>query len=406
MSTMKKTLLSAFTLFMACMSVANADTIGISSVNIEQPASDTLLFALPVNVNVYQDIQNYPDADPGRRMMKFQPEYLVTATDFTKGDTNVGTACLPANAKVIGLALDGYDVASDQTPHGTFLEVTAWCRNIPASQLEMSGIDLFDGYSTNPPMGDLFTDTVTYRGYRNHPGYICTFDPEANAENPGTIVDIPFNNPDVDGIHTPFWYKGENIYLTLWMCNWEDIHMKYRYMAFDEAEAECASLMRSGSYCFNNDTYEVLDEYFGVALMYELPVHRLPAFRTPYFTNDIRITINNDAEIVLKDGRSYLRMSQSVVPYKFFRKTVLYYAAVHAFFVKVLCDVVISAGECSLFDIRAPCLCEPDRHVLDSERMYVSALFEVVFHEPLKSLSICTVDAQLCIPLPPAGQVR
>ena len=78
--------------------------------------------------------------------------------------------------------------------------------------------------------------------------------------------------------------------------------MKYRYMAFDEAEAECASLMRSGSYCFNNDTYEVLDEYFGVALMYELPVHRLPAFRTPYFTNDIRITINNDAEIVLKDA--------------------------------------------------------------------------------------------------------
>ena len=301
MSIMKKTLLSAFTLFMACMGVANADTIGISSVNIEQPASDTLLFALPVNVNVYQDIQNYPDADPGRRMMKFQPEYLVTATDFTKGDTNVGTACLPANAKVIGLALDGYDVASDQTPHGTFLEVTAWCRNIPASQLEMNGTDLFDGYSTNPPMGDLFTDTVTYRGYRNHPGYICTFDPEANAENPGTIVDIPFNNPDVDGIHTPFWYKGENIYLTLWMCNWEDIHMKYRYMAFDEAEAECASLMRSGNYCFNNDTYEVIDEYFGISLMYELPAHRLPAFRTPYFTNDIRITINNDAEIVLKD---------------------------------------------------------------------------------------------------------
>ena len=79
--------------------------------------------------------------------------------------------------------------------------------------------------------------------------------------------------------------------------------MKYRYMAFDEAEAECASLMRSGNYCFNNDTYEQIDEYFGVSLMYELPVHRLPAFRTPYFTNDIRVTLTNaEAEIVLKDA--------------------------------------------------------------------------------------------------------
>lgn len=299
---MKKSLLSTIALFMACAGMANAEVV-ITSVNVDQPANDTLLFALPVDVNVYQDIQNYPDANPGQRMMKFQPEYLVTATDFTKGDTNVGTATLPANAKVTGLALDGYDVASDPTDRGTFLEVTAWCRNIPESKKSLDFLDLFDGYGQHYPAGDLFTDTVTYRGYRNHPGYICTFDPEANAENPGTIVDIPFNNPDADGVFTPFWYKGENIYLTLWMCNWEDIHMKYRYMAFDEAEAECASLMRSGNYCFNNDTYELIDEYFGVSLMYELPVHRLPAFRTPYFTNDIRVTLTNaEAEIVLKDA--------------------------------------------------------------------------------------------------------
>ena len=298
---MKKYLLSALMMMAAGTGIANA-SIEVSAVNVDQPANDTLLFALPVDVNVYQDIQNYPDANPGARMMKFQPEYLVTAQDFTMGDTNVGTPTLPVNAKVIGLALDGYDVASDNTSHGVFLEVTAWCRNVPASKMSLDYLDLFDGYGRHVPVGDLFTDTVTYRGYRNHPGYICTFDPEATAENPGTIVDIPFNNPDENGIFTPFWYKGENIYLTLWMCNWEDVHMKYRYMAFDGAEARMASLMRSGNYCFNNDTYEVIAEYFGTQLMYELPDHRLPAFRTPYYTNDVRINANRPAFVELKDA--------------------------------------------------------------------------------------------------------
>ena len=300
---MKKHLLSSLVVICACCGVANANSsIEVTAVNVNQPANDTLLFALPVDVNVYQDIQNYPDADPGSRMMKFQPEYLVTAQDFTMGDTNLGTATLPANAKVIGLGLDGYDVASDMTSHGIFLEVTAWCRNVPADKLSLDHLDLFDGYASNYPEGALFTDTVANRGYRNHPGYICTFDPEANAENPGSIVDIPFDNPDENGIFTPFWYKGENIYLTLWMCNWDDVHMKYRYMAFDNAEARMASLMRSSNYCFNNDTYDVIADYFGTQLMYELPDHRLPAFRTPYYTNDIRVTVNREADIELKDA--------------------------------------------------------------------------------------------------------
>ena len=300
---MKKHLLSSLVMICACCGVANANSsIEVTAVNVNQPANDTLLFALPVDVNVYQDIQNYPDADPGSRMMKFQPEYLVTAQDFTMGDTNLGTATLPANAKVIGLGLDGYDVASDMTSRGIFLEVTAWCRNVPADKLSLDHLDLFDGYASNYPEGELFTDTVANRGYRNHPGYICTFDPEANAENPGSIVDIPFDNPDENGIFTPFWYKGENIYLTLWMCNWDDVHMKYRYMAFDNAEARMASLMRSGNYCFNNDTYDVIADYFGTQLMYELPDHRLPAFRTPYYTNDIRVTVNREADIELKDA--------------------------------------------------------------------------------------------------------
>ena len=120
---MKKYLLSILALAFAC-GVANAG-VTVTSANIAQPANDTLLFAMPVDVNVYQDIQNYPDADPSSRMMKFQPEYLVTARDFTRGDTSKGTATLPANAKVIGLGLDGYDVATDYaSTKGVYLDVT------------------------------------------------------------------------------------------------------------------------------------------------------------------------------------------------------------------------------------------------------------------------------------------
>ena len=300
---MKKYLLSTLVLAFVGFAAANA-TITVTTANMEQPANDTLLFALPVDVNTYQDIQNYPDADPGQRLLKFQPEYLVTALDFTKGDTSKGTATLPANAKVIGLGLDGYDVATDWCSRGTYLDVTAWCRNIPREQMELDYYDeIVEGYNTNPPVGTLFTDVVTYDGtFHNpdYPGYQCKFDPNANAQNPGTIVDLPFNNPDENGRFTPFWYQGENIYLTLWMINCEDIHMKYRYMAYDDAEAETASLMRSSSFCFSDATYEYIRETFGVDLMYDLPQHRLPAFRTPYYTNDVRITLTGHQNVTLE----------------------------------------------------------------------------------------------------------
>ena len=305
---MKKTLLTSIVMIAACWNALNAEIVVIPT-NIEQPANDTLLFALPVNVASYQDIQNYPDANPNAIVGKFQPEYIVTAQDFTRGDTNKGTATLPANAKVIGLGLDGYDVASQQTAHGVYLEVTAWCFNIPREKtsfeggVDGDGVDLVDGYTLRPPRGDLFIDTINCRGYSNYPGYICTFDSEANEENPGTIIDIPFNVPDEQGRNIPFWYKGENIYLTLWMVNLSSTRMKYRYMSFDEAEGELASLMRSGRFCYNSYTYELVAEYFGEGLMYELPIHRLPAFRTPYFTNDVRVTMEGfDTDYELQDS--------------------------------------------------------------------------------------------------------
>ena len=289
---MKKFLLSTFLLIAAGCGIANATT-DITVVNVPQPQGDTLLFALPIDVDHYQHIQNYPDFNPGMRMMKFQPEYVVTSTDFSHGDTNLGTATLPAYAKVIGLGLDGYDVASDYTARGTFLEVTAWCKNVPdGSELNEYDEWFGNGYRVawNLPDGQLLTDTTTHRGYRNHPGIVSTFDPNGTAEAPATIVDCPFNVLDEDGNQIPFLYTGESIYLTLWMCNWEDIHMSYNYMAYDEAELEVASLMRSGQYCFSSEVVDQIPENL-LTYWYNLPEHRLPAFRAPYFTNDIRITV-------------------------------------------------------------------------------------------------------------------
>ena len=288
---MKKSLLSAFVMLMACCGVANA-AIDVSSTNVAQPANDTLLFALPISPDCSQEIwtsYTYTDGSEAR-FMKFQPEYLVSAEDFTHGDTNLGTATLPANAKVIALGLKGFDIGSDVTSHGIYHEATAWCRNIPKDKLVLDYLDLFDGYLTHLPQGELCTDTVTYRGYSNRPGVINTFNPEATAENPDYIVDIPFGNPDDPDM--PFWYKGENIYLTMWLCNWSDVHMKYHYMAYDDAEAEYASLMRTGNLCFDNYSQDLIFSVFGISLMYDLPKHRLPAFETPYYTNDIRVNVD------------------------------------------------------------------------------------------------------------------
>ncbi len=54
---MKKSLLLTFALLAFGFGVANAE-IEVNAVNINPTAGDTLMFALPVEVNVYQDIQN------------------------------------------------------------------------------------------------------------------------------------------------------------------------------------------------------------------------------------------------------------------------------------------------------------------------------------------------------------
>ncbi|MBR5725210.1 MAG: hypothetical protein IKX56_00585 [Muribaculaceae bacterium] len=307
---MKKSLLFV-AMLLACFGVAKAG-IEITSVNVDQPANDTLLFALPVTPGCSQEIwTTYTNPETGQayRPTMYQPEYLVTAQDFTCGDTEKGTATLPNNAKVIGLGLDGFLQSCEDLDYCA-QSVTAWCRNVPRTKLTLDFLDLFDGYKTHKPQGDLFTDTVTYRGFNGKPGYYCPIDVNSNAENLCSVVEIPFGNPDDPNM--PFWYKGENIYLTLWLVNhykgtWDGgTHIEYHYMAFDNAEVEFASLMRSGNICFNSETQDLVQYvpgWVGTELMYELPAHRLPAFRTPYFTNDVRITfIGSEAEMELKDA--------------------------------------------------------------------------------------------------------
>ncbi len=302
---MKKSLLLSFAMLLAC-GAAQAET-EVTVANVNQPVADTLLFALPVNPECNQEIWTTvtdPESGKAYRPTMYQPEYLVTALDFTKGDTQKGTATLPDNAKVIGLALDGFFQACDDMGN-CGQTVTAWCRNVPRSKMSLDNLDLFDGYLTVIPQGDLFTDTVTYRGYNGKPGYLCPIDVNSTIDNLTSIVDIPFGNPDDPDM--PFWYQGENIYLTLWLINhynpsWDGgTHIEYRYMAYDDAEVEFASLMRSGNICFNSETQDFVQYvpgWTGMELMYELPAHRLPAFRTPYYTNDLRIAFTDDNALV------------------------------------------------------------------------------------------------------------
>jgi hypothetical protein len=309
---MKKSLLFAFSVACLCCGSANA-AIHVNAVNIEQPANDTALFALPVNPECSQEIwTTYTNPETGKsyRPIKYQPEYLVTAQDFTRGDTEKGTATLPNNAKVIGLGLDGYLQACEDQVYGPYQVVTAWCRNIPLDKTSLDFLDLFDGYSTHLPNGELCTDTATYHGYQfNNPGYICPIDVNSSPENLCSVVEIPFGHPDDPRM--PFWYKGENIYLTLWLINRYNpvvdggTHIEYHYMAYDNAEVQFASLMRSGNICFNSETQSVVQyvpAFSGIELMYDLPEHRLPAFRTPYYTNDVRVTMSGyDTDYVLCD---------------------------------------------------------------------------------------------------------
>ncbi len=298
---MKKSLLSALTLVLAGFGTSNA-AIHLTVGQIEQPANDTALFALPIDPECSQEIWTTyvnPTTGDAYRPTKYQPEYLVTQRDFTCGDTSKGTATLPNNAKVIGLGLDGYLQACEDIENGCYQVVTAWCRNIPVTKTTLDYLDLFDGYSTHLPQGDLYTDTTTYHGLQfNNPGVICPIDPNSSIDNLCSVVDIPFGTPEDP--RTPFWYKGENIYLTLWLINrynpaWDGgTHIEYHYMAYDNAEVTFASLMRSGNICFNSETQNLVQYVPGwqgtEGLMYELPEHRLPAFRTPYYTNDIRVT--------------------------------------------------------------------------------------------------------------------
>ena len=312
---MKKSLLLAVAMVLACSGISNAK-ITVYYNTVDQPKNDTLLFALPVDPNINQEIwTTYTNPETGKsyRPTKYQPEYLVTAEDFSHGDPSMGTPTLPNNAKVIGLALDGFYQACEDDAN-CYQYVTAWCRNVPRDKMTLDYLDLFDGYNVRKPVGQLFTDTANIHGpSAMYPGFKCDIDPASTILNPTTIVNVEFGT--LDDPEMPFWYTGENIYLTLWLVNRYNpivdggTHIEYRYMAYDNAEVEYASLMRSGSYCFNNITqhlvglvpgWEGMDE-----LMYDLPKYRLPAFRVPYFTNDARITCEDfptDFELRDPDG--------------------------------------------------------------------------------------------------------
>jgi len=287
---MKKLItLMLLALLISASATANDDYEYPSRV-LQTSYQDTLVFALPYQLDHFMNIQNYVTTRPKTLVMRFQPEYLITANDFTHGDANKGTDSLPALAKVIRLSLDGYDYGTvEKDP---FIEVVVWCRN--TTETELPGTDADQGYYTNRPQGQLLIDTIANRNFhQNTPGYLYYFDESGDSVHPAIIVDAPFDKV--------FTYDGKNIVLTLWISTYESEHMKYRYMTYESADTRLGSLFRSGNWCFNYDTKNFGTAYGITDIIETMKEYAVPAFNLHYYTNDIFVNVTGDYEnIVLK----------------------------------------------------------------------------------------------------------
>ena len=261
---------------------------------------DTLLFALPYELDDYMNIQN---TVTGRKslVMRFQPEYLITATDFTHGDTLKGTATLPNMAKVVMLSLDGYDNGTIEAD--PFVELVGWCRN--TTETEIPNTDSDQGYHLNKANGQLLVDTVKNRNFhQNTAGYIFHFDTTADSLHPAQVVNLPFDYT--------FEYTGKNIVLTLWVSNFESEHMKYRYMTYESAETRKGSIFRSGNWCFSCDNKQFATAYGVDDIAETLKEYAVPAFNVHYYTNDVTVETTGDyTTMVLKNGDTEITPTES-----------------------------------------------------------------------------------------------
>jgi len=261
---------------------------------------DTLLFALPYELDDYMNIQN--TVKVLRTMVRrFQPEYLITATDFTHGDTLKGTPTLPNMAKVVMLSLDGYDNGTiEEDP---FVELVGWCRN--TTETEIPNTDSDQGYYLNKANGQLLVDTVKNRNFsKDTPGYIFHFDTTADSLHPAQVVNLPFDYT--------FEYTGQNIVLTMWVSNFNREHMKFRYMTYESAETRKGSVFRSGNWCFSCDNKQYASSYGLEDIAETLKEYAVPAFNVHYYTNDVTVETTGDyTTMVLKNGDTEITPTES-----------------------------------------------------------------------------------------------
>lgn len=270
---MKKFTLSFIIAAVACVTAHASVTILATQVT-EQ---DMYKFAMPVG-ETYQNILNQMQYNSKVvSIEQFQPEYLITATDFTKGDLTLGdVATLPSRAKVTGLALTGYNTASTTTE--LQYVISAWVENTAATALDHLAIT------------DVLSAVVPNDDYKVATEVTSVFDDDAKAGmaagKSGTIVDLPFD--------VPFAYTGGNVKLTLLMNN-ANYLMAYRYFTYNQAETSVASTFRSPVVNFNAAN---LDQVKLLAPnMFDIAYNSLPAFNIPFYTNDIRVTVADATEM-------------------------------------------------------------------------------------------------------------
>jgi|GEM_PF-887008 len=314
---MKKNLLLALC---ACLGLGYAS----ADVTFHPVEQDTLYnYVIPTNGTqqiMYQHSVNVQGYTSYLYFNKFQPEFLVKAAQFGQG-TEEGTGELPKLAKVIDIALKGYNVGDD-----TYQLNTLWIKNTESATLDKLAYTDY-AYGIDEDMA-IFSDEQVKCNLKGteaaHDTIINTPLQGLKINDVAVLVEEGVGDYKLRASIDPFIYNGNNVEVNMWIENNEVtattpvINYFYETYKYSESGDDVASTYRGvgntafGStmgFNFNADTKGMCQEALGAALMYDIAYNTIPAFRMKYYTNDIFVTnlSNYPFTIYDEDGNVLLK---------------------------------------------------------------------------------------------------
>lgn len=213
----------------------------------------------------------------------FKNQFAVTANDLKNAD---GTF-LPKGAKVTEVSLDGYN-HSDIWSKGnnTFSDVQIWIENNETNP-ELNKELGFDNGLVLPGNDCLYTSGKT-KSY--------SFDANSSEKNLTQIINTSFAKP--------FAYEGNDIVLTMYLAYQGDaMHLYYQKA---DAETRIATVFHTGNWAFSTDgakyngdasdawVKKIIADFTNMSG--RLEAYTIPAFKLKYYTNDIRVKVQNNGD--------------------------------------------------------------------------------------------------------------